>query len=294
MKKDRAVYVLLLPALLSVFVFSYMPMPGLIVAFKNYDVFAGFWGSDWAGLTHIKGIFQMPAMSAAIRNTLLISVLNLLIVFPAPILLALLLNELRQQLFKRISQTLLYLPHFLSWISVVGIAYAFYSLYGPLNELLVTLFGEGTERVLFLSDQSLFIPNLLLLTLWKEAGWSTIIFLAAISSVDLAMYEAAHMDGASKFKQALHITLPSILPVIMIMLIFQLGTLFKSNFELVYGLQNPYVDMEVISTLIFKQGIQQGSYSLTTALGFVEGLVALTLTIAANFISKKLTNNGIW
>lgn len=294
MRKDKFLYVLLAPAVLFVFVFAYMPMPGILVAFKDYDVFKGFWGSSWVGLKHVREVFELPMMTQAIGHTALISALTLLVCFPAPIILALLLNELRLQLFKRIAQTLLYLPHFLSWISVIGIAYAFYSMYGPLNDLRLSLLGGEAERIMFLSDPNFFIPNVLLLSLWKETGWSTIIFLAAIASVDPQLYEAACIDGAGRFKQVWHVTLPTILPTVMIMLIFQLGGLFQSNFELIYGLQNPFVDMEVISTIVYKQGIQQGAYALSTALGFVQGLIALVLTVGANFLSKKLTNSGIW
>ncbi|MBB6735574.1 sugar ABC transporter permease [Cohnella sp. CBP 2801] len=294
MKKDKYLYILLAPAILFVFVFVYMPLPGIMVAFKDYDVFKGFWGSDWVGLEHIREVFELPMIGDAVVQTLLISTLTLLVCFPAPILLALLLNELRLKLFKRVAQTLLYLPHFLSWISVIGIAYAFYSIYGPLNDIRLWLFGADTERVMFLANQNFFIPNVLLLSLWKETGWSTVIFLASIAAVDPQLYEAAYIDGAGRFKQTIHITLPSILPTVMIMLIFQLGNLFQSNFELIYGLQNPFVNTEVISTVIYKQGIQQGAYALSTALGFIQGLIAFILTVAANFLSKKLTSSGIW
>ncbi|SFJ93021.1 putative aldouronate transport system permease protein [Paenibacillus sp. UNC496MF] len=294
MKQDKYLYLLLAPAILFVFVFVYMPLPGIMVAFKDYDVFKGFWGSDWAGLKFIREVFELPMIGDAIGKTLLISTLTLIVCFPAPIVLALLLNELRLKLFKRITQTLLYLPHFLSWISVIGIAYAFYSIYGPLNDIRLWLFGGDTERIMFLSNPHFFIPNVLLLSLWKETGWSTVIFLAAIASVDPQLYEAAYMDGAGKLRQTFRITLPTILPTVMIMLIFQLGNLFQSNFELIYGLQNPFVNTEVISTLIYKQGIQQGAYALSTALGFIQGLIAFVLTVAANSISKKLTSSGIW
>jgi putative aldouronate transport system permease protein len=294
LKKDRAFYLLLAPAILIVFIFEYMPIPGILVAFKNYDVFRGFWKSEWVGLAHIRSIVELPNMREAIWNTLWISVLSLIFLFPAPIVLALLLNELRLQLFKRIVQTLFYLPHFLSWISVIGIAYAFYSMYGPLNDLRVALFGEGTERVMYLADQSLFIPNVLLLNLWKEVGWGTIIYLAAIASVDPQLYEAAHMDGANRLRQVWHITLPSILPTIVILLILKLGGLFNANFELIYGLQNPFVDFEVIQTVVYKYGIQQGDYAMATALGFVQGVIALLLTIAANYGAKKASGVAIW
>lgn len=293
-KKDRAFYLLLTPAILIVFVFAYLPIPGILVAFKDYKVLKGFWASPWVGLENIEKIFVLPNMISAIWNTFWISLLSLVFLFPAPILLALLLNEVRVHLFKRVVQTLLYLPHFLSWISVIGIAYAFYSLYGPLNDLRVALGGEGTERIMFIAEQSMFVPNVILLNLWKEVGWGTIIFLAAIASVDPQLYEAAYIDGANRLQQAWHITLPSIMPTVMILLILQLGNLFNVNFELIYGLQNPFINFEVIQTIVFKFGIQQGSYSMATALGFVQGLIALLLTIAANYSAKKVSGVGIW
>ncbi|TLS48342.1 sugar ABC transporter permease [Paenibacillus antri] len=294
MRRDRAFYMLLAPAILIVFVFAYMPIPGILVAFKDYKVLRGFWGSEWVGLANIEKIFVLPNMILAIWNTFWISLLSLVFLFPAPIALALLLNEVRVQLFKRVVQTLFYLPHFLSWISVIGIAYAFYSIYGPLNDLRVALGGEGTERIMFMAEQSMFVPNVILLNLWKEVGWGTIIFLAAIASVDPQLYEAAHMDGANRLQQAWHITLPSIMPTVMILLILQLGNLFNVNFELIYGLQNPFINFEVIQTIVFKFGIQQGSYAIATALGFVQGIIALVLTIAANYGAKKASGVGIW
>jgi len=293
-KRDRAFYLLLSPALLIVFVFAYMPIPGIVVAFMDYKPLKGFLGSEWVGLANIEKIFVLPNMLSAIWNTFWMSLLSLMILFPAPILLALLLNEVRLHLFKRVVQTLLYLPHFLSWISVIGIAYAFYSMYGPLNDFRVALLGEGTERIMFMAEQAMFVPNVILLSLWKEVGWGTIIFLAAIASVDPQLYEAAYIDGANRLQQAWHITLPSILPTVMILLILQLGNLFNVNFELIYGLQNPFINFEVIQTIVFKFGIQQGNYSVATALGFVQGLIALVLTVAANYGAKKISGFGIW
>ncbi|QHT59597.1 sugar ABC transporter permease [Paenibacillus lycopersici] len=292
--KNGQLYLLLFPAFALVFVFAYIPMPGVVLSFMNYDMFEGFSGSEWVGLEHVRAIFELPMMTESIWNTLLVSILTLVVCFPAPIMLAILLNELRLAVFKRVVQTVFYLPHFLSWISVIGIAYGFYALYGPLNDLRIFLFGPGTERLMFLANQHWFIPNVLLLSMWKELGWSTIIFLASIASIDQQLYEAAYMDGAGRFKQTLHVTLPGIVPTIVILLILNLGNLFQSNFELIYGLQNPYVNFEVISTIVFKQGIQQGAYGLATALGFVQGLVALVLTITANRIARKASGIGIW
>jgi len=288
------IYLMVLPALLLTLVFSYIPMPGIILAFKDFKPLSGILSSPWVGFANIVKIFQLPNIVRSIWNTLLISALYLLICFPAPIVLALLLNEVRAKVFKKTVQTLTYLPHFLSWISVIGIAVGFYSTYGPLNDLRVAFGGEGTQRLMFLSFQSFFVPNVIILSLWKEIGWGTIIYLAALSSVNPELYESAGMDGAGKFQQMRHITLPSIAPTIIMLLIFQLGGLFNSNFELIFGLQNPYIDFDVISTVIYKFGIQKGQYSMTIALGFVQGLVGFLLTYIVNRIARATAGISIW
>lgn len=293
-RKHEQFYLLLLPAVVIVFIFSYIPIPGIAVSFMEYDIFKGFWGSKWVGLANIRTLFELPMMTQAIWNTLLVSLLTLLVAFPAPIVLALFLNELRNGIYKKVVQTIFYLPHFLSWIAVIGIAYAFFALYGPLNDLRVELFGASTERIFFLSKPSLFIPNVLMLNLWKETGWSAIIYLAAIASIDPKLYEASYIDGAGRFKQMRYITLPAILPIVVILLVLNLGGLFQANFELIYGLQNPFIQFEVIQTVIFKNGIQQGEYGVTTALGFIQGLIALILTLLANKAAKKISGIGIW
>ncbi|WP_164821391.1 ABC transporter permease [Paenibacillus koleovorans] len=291
-KKYIFLYILLAPALLATLVFQYIPMPGIIIAFMDYDFFKGL-HSPWVGLKHIREIFEVPSITASIWNTLKISLISLVIVFPAPIALALLLNEARNAVFRRLVQTLSFLPHFLSWISVIGIATTFYALYGPLNDLLAYFMGEEA-RQLFLTKQGFFVPNVIGITVWKETGWSCIIFLAAIASIDQQQYEASWIDGAGRFQQMWYITLPGILPTIMILLILRLGNIFASNFELIYGLQNSFINYDVISTIIYKSGIQQQNYSMATAVGFVEGLIALLLTLAANRLSKKVSGVGVW
>ena len=293
-RKDWMIYVLILPALILTFVFQYLPMPGILMAFKDYDMFAGILKSPWAGLKYIREIFNLPMLYESILNTLKISFLQLLVGFPAPIILALLINELRDGAFKRVAQSVSYLPHFLSWISVVGLVYVLLGTYGPVNDLRVALFGPDTQRVMWLSRQDLFIPLVLGISIWKEVGWGTVVHLAAISSIDMQLYEAARMDGAGRLKQTWYITLPTMLPTVMILLIFQLGHLFKSNFDLIYGLQNPYVQFEVISTIVYQTGIKQGNYSMATAVGFMEGLVAFILTFGANRLSKKISEVSIW
>lgn len=293
-KNNMLIYILLLPAIVITFIFSYLPMPGILMAFQDYNIFKGLTGSPWVGLKHIIDIGRLPALSHAVRNTVMLSVLTLSISFPAAITLALLFNELKVGAFKRVVQTLSYLPYFLSWISVIGIAYTFLSIYGNINDLSVAILGEGTERVMFLSKQQLFVPILLMLTLWKEVGWNSIIYLAAISGIDEQLYEAAKMDGATRFQQTMHITLPCIKPTIIILLIFSMGGIFKSNFELVYGMQNAFINFDVISTIVYSRGIQQANYSMAAAVGFTEGLISFMLVFIANKVAKKISDVYIW
>ncbi|WP_197479934.1 ABC transporter permease [Paenibacillus swuensis] len=293
MKQDRYLYLMLLPTLLLVFFFSYLPMPGLVVAFMDWDIFDQF-RSEWVGFANFERLFQVPAFSQAIWNTLWISILSLAVGFPVPIIFALLINEVRVKYFKRFVQTVSYLPHFLSWIAVVGILYTIFAKYGIVNDIRIAILGPDTERQLFLTDQSFFVPNVVLTSLWKEFGWGSIIYLAALTSIDPQLYEAATIDGAGKWRQVRHITLPGLLPTTVILLILSLGNLFNSNFELIYGLQNAFINFEVISTLVYRQGIAEGDYSMATALGFVQGLVAFLLIYLSNRLAKKLTDVSIW
>lgn len=293
-KKGYFAYLLMLPSIVLTFTFSYLPMPGILVAFQDHNIFAGIWNSPWVGLKHIYAIFQVPMLREAILNTLMLSLMTILVGFPAPIILALLMNELSNGLFKRSVQTLSYLPHFLSWIAVVGLAYSLLDIYGPINDLKALLMGANAERSMFLANQALFVPLLLLLSVWKEIGWGTIVYLAAITSIDPSLYEASKIDGANRFRQVVHITLPGLKTTAVILLIFTMGTLFGSNFELVYGMQNPFIDFPVISTVVFSSGIQQGNYSTAAAVGFVEGLVAFALIISANRIAKKASRISIF
>ena len=291
LKRDKYQYVMLLPAFLVTLIFAYIPMFGLIMAFQNFSIFDGFLHSEWVGLDNFIKIFTQSKFTTAIGNTLLVSVVNLLICFPAPIILALLINELELERFKKVTQTVSYLPHFLSWISVVGLVTVLLGKDGVINDLRLAL--GATERVTFLSKQELFLPIIVLLNLWKETGWGTVIHLANLASINPELYEAASVDGATRLQKIWYITLPHMLPTVMILLIFKMGTLFASNFELIYGLQNPFIDFEVISTIIYQTGIKSGNYSVSTAIGLAEGLIALLLVFGSNWISKKTSGSGI-
>lgn len=291
-KVYKSVYLLLLPAILLVFVFCYMPLPALVLAFKDYDFLLGF-KSPWVGFDNFINIFTLPDFTRAIVNTIELSALNLTVVFIVPIIFALLLNELKNMAFKRVVQTISYLPHFLSWASVLGITYTLLSKYGALNSL-IAYFNPDYERTMWLAQQNLFIPNVVILTVWKNMGWDTIIYLAAMSGIDQSLYEAASIDGANKFKQCLHITIPGLLPTITILFILATGRIFTDNFELIYGLQNPFVDFDVISTITYKFGIKNGDYSIATALSMFQGVINLILIIITNKLSQVLSDTSLW
>jgi len=279
------------PAVLILLFFSYGPMPGLVMAFQDFSIFRGFLDSEWVGLENFITIFTQSKFTTAIFNTVWVSVLSLVLTFPAPIVLALLINEIKNKYFKSFVQTASYLPHFLSWLSVVGLVQLLFSRDGLINDFLVYLGAE--QRITFLAQQENFIWFIIGTTLWKEVGWSTIVHLANLTSINPDLYEAAEVDGAGYFAKLWYITLPHMLPTVVILLIFQLGKLFMSNFDLIYGLQNPFIDFEVISTIIYQTGIKSGNYSVSTAIGLVEGLVALTLVLTTNKLAKKVSGSGL-
>lgn len=289
-QRNMFAYLLILPAIILVFVFSYLPIGGIKMAFQDYDIYFPE-GSAWVGFDNFISIFKTPGLLKAIGNTFYLSILSLIVGFPGSIIFAILLNEVKNIHFKKVTQTLSYLPHFLSWISVIGIASTLLSTYGPLNDLVELL---GGERVMYLAEQKYFVPLLLILSVWKGLGWGSIVYLAAIAGVDQSLYEAVKIDGGGKWCQIWHITLPSIRPTIVIMLIWQLGGLFNSNFELVYGLQNSFIDFEVMSTIIYKRGIEGGEYSMSTALGVFQGVVNLVLIVVSNYFAKKVSETSLF
>lgn len=288
----KQIYLLLLPAILFVFVFCYMPIPGLMISFMDYDFLLGF-KSPWVGFANFKEIFTLPDFTASILNTIKLSVLNMTIVFIIPIIFALLLNELRNMIFKRVVQTISYLPHFLSWASVLGISYTLFSKYGAVNSL-ISNFNPEYKRVMWLTIQDYFVPNVVMLTIWKNMGWDTIVYLAALSGIDQGMYEAASIDGAGRFRKCWSITLPSLVPTITILFILATGRMFNDNFELIYGLQNTFIDFDVISTLTYKFGIKNGEYSIATALSMFQGVVNLGLIVITNYLSRKFNETSLW
>ena len=225
-KKDVWLYILLIPGILHFIVFKYAPMWGLLISFQDYNPYLGFKGSPWVGLKHFRDFFSSPDFMRLFRNTLMLSFYNIIFYFPAPIILALLLNELRKQWFKRTVQTLVYVPHFLSWVIVASITYTLFSTNGPVNGVMQTLTGK---TIPFLTSVDTFRGMIVGQTIWKETGWGTIIFLAAISNVDIQLYEAAIVDGAGRFRQMWHITLPAIRSTVVVMLILRMGSVLDNG-----------------------------------------------------------------
>lgn len=293
---NKVMYLLLLPAIISVIVFNFLPFAGIVIAFKDFDVIDGILGSPWVGFDNFIKIFKYPEMLASIKNTLIFSIVGVFGKFPFPIILALLFNEIRNAKFKKFVQTISYFPHFLSWASVCALIYAMFAIDGPVNNIMAKLIGAGYERANILMDSKNFLPVLFFSGLWKELGWSSIIYLAAIAGVDPSMYEAAEVDGCNRFKQVIYITLPSIKTTIVLVLLLGMGSLVTANFEHVYGLQNVYTqnETEVINTLVYRKGIQGGEYSLATAFGLMQGIVSVTLVILANKFSQAVSETSLW
>ena len=296
LRKDVYMYILLLPAIIFVLIFNYFPLAGIAIAFKDYNVLKGFGASPWVGLQNFKAIFMMPNFLQAIKNTLLYSSVSLFGQFPFPILLAVLINEVRTTWFKKTVQTVSYLPHFLSWMSVIGFAYSIFSITGPYNELMAKIFGESYEAKNILLDSKNFLGVIFFSGLWKTIGWSSIIYLAAICGIDQSLYEAASIDGCNRIGKIWYITLPSIRTTAVLILIMGVGQLVTTNFEQVFGFQNVYIQAQTdtINTIAYREGIQNGKYSLATALGACQGLVSVMLVFAANAISKKISEVSIW
>lgn len=293
-KRGLPVYLMILPGVLFFIVFKYIPMGGILIAFQHYDPFDGFLQSQWVGFDNFRRLFQDPDFWKIFRNTLVISALNLFLFFPVPILLSLLLNEVRLKWFKKGAQTLLYVPHFLSWVVIVSMTVLLFSAQdGGINNLLSTW---GYERIEVMTNPEYFRIVYLLQVIWKEAGWSAIIFLAALASVDPTLYEAARVDGASRLRQIWHINLPALRSTIIILFILRLGHVMDTGFEHILLLQNSLnIDIsEVFDTYVYRVGIIEAEFSYTTAVGLFKALIGLALVYLANRASRKIGEEGVY
>ncbi|WP_028608955.1 ABC transporter permease [Paenibacillus harenae] len=292
--KNRALYQMILPGFLFFVIFKYIPMGGLFIALQDYQPYLGILNSPWVGFEHFERLFTEPMFFTILRNTLLLFLMNLLFYFPIPIILALMLNEVRRDAFKRIVQTIVYIPHFMSWVIIVSISFVMLSMdRGIINELLVLM---GLEKVNFLMSNEWFRPMYVLQIIWREAGWGTIIYLAAMAAIDPGLYEAARIDGANRFRQIWHITLPSIRSVIMVLLILKIGDVLELGFEHIYLLLNSMNRevAEIFDTYVYTAGLRQGQFSYSTAVGFFKSVVGLILVMGANWLSKKAGEEGIY
>ncbi|KIL15871.1 ABC transporter permease [Bacillus safensis] len=291
---QKFLYLMILPGLIYFLVFKYVPMWGLIIAFQDYQPFLGILGSEWVGFKHFIRLFTEPTFFILLKNTLILFAMNVVIFFPIPILLALLLNEVRLALFKKFVQTMIYIPHFMSWVIVVSLSFVLLTVDGGLINELIAFFGG--EKINFLLSQEWFRPMYILQVIWREAGWSTIIYLAAITAVDPQLYEAAKMDGAGRLRQMWHITLPAIKSVIVVLLILKIGDTLELGFEHVYLLLNATNRevAEIFDTYVYTAGLKQGQFSYSTAVGLFKAAVGLILVMLANRLAKKFGEEGIY
>lgn len=294
MFKNRYLYLLALPGLLFFLIFKYIPMFGVVIAFQNYSPFQGIAGSDWVGFQHFQRFFSNPDFMLLFRNTMGINLLNLTLFFPLPIIVALFLNEIRIEGYKKLIQTVVYMPHFLSWVIISGLTFLLFSKgNGLVNQIIASM---GGEKIDVLTNPDTFWIMIVLQSIWKEAGWGTIIFLAAIASVDPGLYEAARMDGAGRLRQIWHVTLPAIRGVIITMLILRLGHMMDVGFEQIFMMYNGAVSQvaEVFDTYVYTVGVKQGQFSYSTAAGLFKSVVGLTLVILSNKLAKKFGEEGVY
>lgn len=287
-------YLMLIPGLLFFLVFCYGPMYGLVIAFQDFYPLKGIAGSEFVALKHFKALLTNPFFLSVLKNTLIISFLKLLICFPAPIILCLALNEIKHAKFKKFAQSVSYLPHFVSWVVVSGIIIEFLSpTRGPINILLQNL---GFDPVFFVADSQWFRFVLVLSDMWKSIGWGSIVYLAAVTGVDPALYEAASIDGAGRIKKILNVTLPALAPIITVMLIMESGKILNDSFEQVYNFLTPstYGVGDVISTFVYRMGIQEMKFSFTTAVDLFKNVISFGLVMLTNFIARKTNDYSLW
>lgn len=287
-------YLMLIPGILFFLVFCYGPMYGLVIAFMDYYPLKGISGSKFVGLKHFIALFKDPFFMNVLINTLIISLYKIIFCFPMPILLCIILNEIKAVRFKKFAQSISYLPHFISWVVVSGIIIEFLSpSRGPVNIVLQQL---GMDPIFFVADPKYFRGVLVISDIWKSVGWGSIVYLAAVSGIDPQLYEAADIDGASRFKKIIHITFPALVPIITVMFIMESGKILNDSFQQVYNLLNPsvYSVGDVISTFVYRMGIQKMQYSFTTAVDLFKNIVSFVLVIMTNYIARKTNDYALW
>jgi putative aldouronate transport system permease protein len=293
-KRDKFLLLMLIPVIVYYLIFCYRPMGGLIIAFKDYNMFKGMWASDWVGLKNFQRVFTIGDIFKVVKNTLVLNGLTLVVGFPGPIILALMLNEIRNMAFKRTVQTIVYLPYFLSWVVVVGIISPLLSpTTGIVNKAIVAL---GGSQIHFMGEPKWWIFTYVLMDVWKGVGWGAIIYLSALTSIDPSLYDAARIDGAGRLKQILHVSLPGIAPTITVMLIMRIGGMMGIGFDQAYLMGNDQVKgvADVISTYVYRMGVVKAEYSRTTAVGLSQSVVNIILLYSANLAAKRINGEGIF
>ena len=294
-KRHKLELLMIMPTLAQFIIFKWLPVYGITLAFKDYQMQIGIGGSPWVGFLNFSKLFASYDFVRVFRNTLVLSGLNFLFGFPAPIVLALMINEIRGNAFKRVTQSISYLPHFISWIILSGIFMEVLSpTKGPVNAVIKAL---GGESIFFLGDPNWFRPTMVITNIWKGIGWGSIVYLAALGGINEELYDAARVDGCGRFRRILHVTLPGILPTVVIMLILNAGSLVEDNFDQIFNLQNDGVKAnvgDVLGTYIYRQGIENWKYSYSTAVEVFRNVIALALVLTTNKISKAVGEYGLW
>lgn len=290
----KYIYVLLLPAIIFFILFAYMPMKGILMAFQDYSIVKGVWGSPWVGLDKFDLLFKTPEFWNALKNTIVISLLKIIISFPVPIILAILINEIKSRHLQRTLQTVFTFPHFLSWVVLAGILMNLFGNEGALNNVIA---GMGFERVAFLTNPVMFRGLVVFTDIWKESGWSCIMYLAAIASIDMAQYESATIDGANRWHKARYITWPGIKEMAIVLLILAVGNSMNANFDQIFNMYNPAVfsSSDIIDTYVYRISFQlQSDYGFSTAVGLFKGVVNCILLLTANRIAIKVNDSSIF
>nr|WP_151737144.1 sugar ABC transporter permease [Paenibacillus tengchongensis] len=294
LRRNKLLYLMILPGFVYFVIFKYLPMGGLIIAFQDYQPYMGIADSPWVGFKHFIRLFTEPTFMMLLRNTLVLFALNIIIFFPLPIILSLMLNEVRHKFFKNVVQTVIYIPHFMSWVIIVSITYVFMNVDGGvLNEMIAAM---GGQKISFLTSPEWLRIVYIGQIIWKELGWSTIIYLAAITVVDTQLYEAAEMDGAGRLRKTWHVTLPAIRPVIITLLILKIGHTLDLGFEHMYLLLNSLNREvgEIFDTYIYTAGLKNGQLSFSTTVGLFKGVVGLILVMLSNKLAKKIGEDGVY
>ena len=294
MRKYSAFFLMLLPGVIYFTAFKYIPIFGSVIAFQDYSVFQGIWGSTWVGFEHFKNLFAYPEFKRVLVNTLILGLLKTVVIFPVPVILSMMLNEVKSLRLKKGIQTSIYIPHFLSWVIVGGLVFDIFGNNGLFNNLRNFL---GMDTLLVMQKSSWFRPIYVFSSIWKEAGWGTVVYLAAISGIDPTIYESASIDGASRFQKMRTITLPMLIPTVLTIFLLNIGSFLDLGFEQVYNLLTPmtYSVGDIFDTYVYRVGILHGQYSITTAVGLFQSVIGLFLVLTFNKLANKFSDDGgLW